>query len=163
MLNATFKNNSVISWLFYWWRTQEYPEKITDLTQVTDKTNVVSSTPHHEEMAFWWDWPLWGGQNIWWNKKRKIFSNWGKFCHFDYTTDKLFGEVHFVCPIFTYPIHVCILHIYLYQVSLWLGFNFILFCHHSQFQSDRCYYFKEVYHQYWYLSFRRSNVVPFNL
>jgi hypothetical protein len=33
--------------------------------------NVVSSTPHHEEMAFWWDRTLWGGQNIWWNKKTK--------------------------------------------------------------------------------------------
>jgi hypothetical protein len=36
---------------FYWWRKPEYPEKTTDLPQVTNKTlsdNVVSSTPHHE-------------------------------------------------------------------------------------------------------------------
>jgi hypothetical protein len=152
VLNATFKNNSVISWLFYWWRTQEYPEKITDLTQVTDKKML------YRVRLIMRKWPfgeigLYEGDKIFGEiKKRKIFSNWGKFCHFDYTTDKLFGEVHFVCPIFTYPIHVCILHIYLYQVSLWSGFNSILVCHHSQ-----------VYHQYWYLSFRRSNVVPYNL
>ena len=32
---------------FYWWRKSEYPEKTTDLSQVTDKLshNVVSSTP----------------------------------------------------------------------------------------------------------------------
>ena len=33
---------------FYWWRKQEYPDKTTDLSQVTDKLlshNVVSSTP----------------------------------------------------------------------------------------------------------------------
>jgi hypothetical protein len=32
---------------FYWWRKPEYPEKTTDLSQVTDKLlshNVVSST-----------------------------------------------------------------------------------------------------------------------
>jgi hypothetical protein len=28
---------------FYWWRKLEYPEKTTDLSQVTDK--LVSSTP----------------------------------------------------------------------------------------------------------------------
>ena len=36
---------------FYWWRKPEYPEKTTDLSQVTDKTlshNVLSSTPHHK-------------------------------------------------------------------------------------------------------------------
>jgi hypothetical protein len=30
---------------FNWWRKPEYPEKITDLPQVTDKLNIVSSTP----------------------------------------------------------------------------------------------------------------------
>jgi len=34
--------------LFYWWMKQEYPEKTTELSQVTDKNNVVSSTPRHE-------------------------------------------------------------------------------------------------------------------
>jgi hypothetical protein len=29
----------------YWWRNPEYPEKTTDLSQVTDKDIVVSSTP----------------------------------------------------------------------------------------------------------------------
>jgi len=36
---------------FYWWRKPEYPEKTTDLSQVTDKLlsyNVVSSTPRHD-------------------------------------------------------------------------------------------------------------------
>jgi hypothetical protein len=35
---------------FYWWRKPEYPEKTTNLSQVTDKTlsHTVSSTPRHE-------------------------------------------------------------------------------------------------------------------
>jgi len=36
---------------FYWWRKPEYPEKTTNLSQLTDKLlsyNVVLSTPHHE-------------------------------------------------------------------------------------------------------------------
>ena len=36
---------------FYWWRKLEYPEKTTDLPQVTDKLlshNVVSRTPRHK-------------------------------------------------------------------------------------------------------------------
>ena len=39
VLNATFNNISVIyhGSQFYWWRRPEYPEKTTDLSQVTDK------------------------------------------------------------------------------------------------------------------------------
>ena len=33
---------------FYWWMKPEYPEKATDLLQVTDKLNVVSSIPRCE-------------------------------------------------------------------------------------------------------------------
>ena len=37
-LNATFNNISVYRGSqFYWWRKPEYPEKTTDLMQVTDK------------------------------------------------------------------------------------------------------------------------------
>ena len=35
VLNDTFNNNRVGQ--FYWWRKLEYPVKITDLPQVTDK------------------------------------------------------------------------------------------------------------------------------
>ena len=37
-------------YLFYWWRKQEFLDKTTDMSQVTDKLshNVVSSTPRHE-------------------------------------------------------------------------------------------------------------------
>jgi hypothetical protein len=36
--NVTFNNISIISWRSdYWWRKPEYPEKTTDLSQVTDK------------------------------------------------------------------------------------------------------------------------------
>ena len=36
---------------FYWWRKPDYPEKTTDLPQVTDKlTNVASSTPRLSEI-----------------------------------------------------------------------------------------------------------------
>ena len=34
MFNATLNN---ISFIFYWWRKSEYPEKTIDLSKVTDK------------------------------------------------------------------------------------------------------------------------------
>jgi hypothetical protein len=48
VLNGTFNNISAKSWWsvllegkpyfqFYWWRKPKYPEKTTDLSQVTDK------------------------------------------------------------------------------------------------------------------------------
>ena len=41
VFNATFNNISVTKVYrggqFYWWRKTEYPEKTTDLSQVTDK------------------------------------------------------------------------------------------------------------------------------
>jgi len=39
MLNTTFNNISVIiSWgKFFWWKKLEYPQKTTDLPQVTEK------------------------------------------------------------------------------------------------------------------------------
>jgi ankyrin repeat protein len=38
IFNATFNNISVISWgQFYGWSKPEYPEKTTDLSQVTNK------------------------------------------------------------------------------------------------------------------------------
>jgi len=38
VINAIFNNISVILWRqFYWWRKPEYPEKTTDLLQVTEK------------------------------------------------------------------------------------------------------------------------------
>ena len=38
VFNATFNNISVISWQsVLLWRKHEYPEKTTDLSQVTDK------------------------------------------------------------------------------------------------------------------------------
>jgi hypothetical protein len=35
VFDVTFHNISVISWRFYWWGKPEYPEKTTDLPQVT--------------------------------------------------------------------------------------------------------------------------------
>jgi len=50
VFNATFNNILLVSWRSVL-LVEEYPEKTTDLPQVTDKLshNVVSSTPHHEQ------------------------------------------------------------------------------------------------------------------
>ena len=37
LLNLTFKSYSVSDGEFYWWRAPEYPDKTSDLSQVTDK------------------------------------------------------------------------------------------------------------------------------
>jgi len=38
VFNTTLNIISVISWqLVYWWKKPDYPEKTTDLVQVTDK------------------------------------------------------------------------------------------------------------------------------
>jgi hypothetical protein len=50
-LNTTFNNIQLYrDDQFYWWRKPEYPEKTTDLSQVTDTLShiVVTSTPHNE-------------------------------------------------------------------------------------------------------------------
>ena len=51
VFNAIFNYFSALSWSqYYWWRKPEYPEKTTELLQVTDKLshNDISSTPCHE-------------------------------------------------------------------------------------------------------------------
>jgi hypothetical protein len=50
-LNTTFNNIQLYrDDQFYWWRKPEYPEKTTDLSQVTDTLShiVVTSTPNNE-------------------------------------------------------------------------------------------------------------------
>jgi hypothetical protein len=36
-LNHNMSNKPYQSYQFYWWRKPEYPEKTTDMTQVTDE------------------------------------------------------------------------------------------------------------------------------
>jgi hypothetical protein len=49
---ATLRHIQQYDGQFYWWKKPKYPEKTTDLPQVTDKLlshNVVSSTPPQEK------------------------------------------------------------------------------------------------------------------
>jgi len=42
MFHATFNNISITSWRsVYWWMKLEYPEKTTDLSQVTHKLYLI--------------------------------------------------------------------------------------------------------------------------
>ena len=42
---------TIFQWRFYWWRKPEYPDKTTDLTQVTDKQNQIISYREHPAIS----------------------------------------------------------------------------------------------------------------
>ena len=57
---------------FFWWRKPEYQEKTTDLSQVTDKLNVVSSTPCHEQGLYSQLWLQYKENNVRYTVTRQL-------------------------------------------------------------------------------------------
>ena len=78
---------------FYWWRKPEYPEKTTNLSQVTDKlsshngvntaTNTVS--PKHGRHVTCWFWLIvivCSNRTLWFMKYSIIFIHWRFPCNY---------------------------------------------------------------------------------